>query len=117
MKKNAGEFEQLILFALLRLNDNAYGVTIRAEIEARTGRSSSIGAVYTALNRLEDQGLINSRLGDQAPARGGRRRKYYHLEPAGARALQASYRALSNMADGVLTDLSRIAAAEPTSNS
>lgn len=109
MKTTVGEFEQLILFALLRLEENAYGVTIREEIERRTGRTPSVGAVYTALNRLEDQGLISSRLGDDTPARGGRRKKFYSMEPAGARALQQSYNAVVNMAEGVAGKLARLA--------
>ena len=59
-----GEFEQLILMALVRLRENAYGVSMRKEIEERTGRSISAGAIYTALDRLETRGFVSSRLGD-----------------------------------------------------
>ncbi|HZO57313.1 MAG TPA: helix-turn-helix transcriptional regulator, partial [Bryobacteraceae bacterium] len=59
-----GEFEQLILLAILRLGDQAYGVTIRAEIAERAGRTAAPGALYTALDRLEDKGLVKSRIGE-----------------------------------------------------
>ena len=62
-----GDFEQRILFALIRLGADAYGVTIREEIEARTGRAVSAGALYTALDRLEKRGLVASRLGEPTP--------------------------------------------------
>ena len=67
-----GEFELLVLSALLRLGDDAYGVAIRAEIEERAGRNASIGAVYATLERLEKKGLIRSRMGEATPERGGR---------------------------------------------
>ena len=70
MRTYLGEFEQLLLFALLRLDEPAYGVTIRREIERRTGRKPSPGAVYTALERLERRGLVTSWLGSSR--RGGR---------------------------------------------
>lgn len=101
MRDSIGEFEQLILFALLRLGENAYGVTIRKEIEARTGRSISSGAVYTALERLEARGYVSSWLGEPTPERGGRRKKFYQLEPAGAKALSRCFEALQNMARGM----------------
>jgi PadR family transcriptional regulator, regulatory protein PadR len=96
-----GEFEQLVLFALLRLGEGAYGVPIRDEIEARTGRPISAGAVYTALERLETRGFVVSWFGDPTPARGGRRKRHFRVEPAGQRALQRSYDGLQRMARGV----------------
>jgi DNA-binding PadR family transcriptional regulator len=102
-----GEFEQLLLFALLRLGDNAYGVTVRREIEQRTGRSVSSGAVYTSLERLESRGLVSSVVGEPTPRRGGKRKKYYKIRSEGARALAQSYGALREMAKGLspkLTD-------------
>lgn len=96
-----GDFEQLVLFALLRLGPEAYGATIRREIEARARRELSISAVYTTLQRLEAKGLIRSRIGDPLPERGGRRRKHFELLPAGARALKAAYDAFSGMTAGV----------------
>jgi DNA-binding PadR family transcriptional regulator len=112
MSKRLGEFEQLLLFALLRLEDDAYGVTIRSEIERRTGRAPSPGAIYTALSRLEAEGLVSSRLGDATPARGGRRKKYYGMEPSGAEALQRSFSALREMSDGLLPKLAKLASGE-----
>jgi len=105
MSDSLGEFEQLILFALLRLGDNAYGVTIRQEIENRTGRNISSGAVYTALERMEKRGYVCSTMGDPTPERGGRRKKYYRLETAGGRALSRSYDALQRMAKGMAPKL------------
>ena len=105
MSERLGEFEQLILFALLRLDDDAFGVRIRQEISGRTGREVSAGAVYTALGRLERRGLVSSREGDTAPARGGRRRKYYRLLAPGAVALQRSFGGVARMAVGMLEQL------------
>src|SRR5687767_12305290 len=95
-----GEFEQLILFSLLQLGENAYGVTIREVIHERTGRSVSSGAIYTALGRLEERGMVSSRIGEPTPGRAGRPRKYYQLKPAGARALEDSYQTIQAMAGG-----------------
>jgi len=107
MSRQLGEFEQLLLFALLELEDDAHGVQVRRVIEERTGRESSPGAVYTALSRLEKRGFVSSRLGDQEEERGGRPRRFYALEPEGARILEESFRRLTNMADGLLTRLDR----------
>ena len=96
-----GEFEQLVLMALVRLDDEAYGATIRREIEARTERRLSISAVYTTLDRLQQKGLVRSWIGEPTAERGGRRRKYFVMEPAGARALKAAYRAYTEMAAGL----------------
>jgi PadR family transcriptional regulator len=96
-----GDFEQLILFALVRLGPDAYGVTIRREIETRTGRASSPGALYTALDRLEKRGLVSSRLGEPTPQRGGKRKRLYTVEPAGDRALARVYQSMRQMASGV----------------
>jgi len=100
-----GDFEQLILFALIRLGDDAYGVTIRTQIEARTGRAVSPGALYTALDRLEKRGLVVSRLGDPTPQRGGKRKRLYTLQPAGERALARVYESMRLMANGVASRL------------
>jgi PadR family transcriptional regulator len=96
-----GEFEQLVLMAVVRLDDEAYGATIRREIETRTQRRLSISAVYTTLDRLEQKGLVRSWIGEPTAERGGRRRKYFAMEPAGARALKAAYRAYTEMAAGL----------------
>jgi PadR family transcriptional regulator PadR len=96
-----GDFEQLILLGVLRLEDVAYGAAIRQEIHARAGRDVSIGAVYTTLDRLETKGLVRSWMGAPTAQRGGRRRKFYAVQPAGLAALRQAYRAISAMADGL----------------
>ena len=98
---NLGEFEQLVLLALLRLGDDAYGVAIQREIVSRTARDPSFGSVYTTLSRLEDKGLIASRLGETTPQRGGRRKKLFVVLPAGQRAIAASVHAVRVMARGL----------------
>lgn len=105
MRTFLGEFEQLLLMALLRLKSDAYGVRIRDEIQARTGRTVSPGAVYTALDRLERRELVSSWLGDPTAQRGGKRKRYYRLEPAGASLLRESQNALRRMAHGVKPEL------------
>ena len=92
-----GEFEQIVLLAILRVGDDAYGVTIRAEIEVCTDRAPSPGALYTTLDRLEDKGFVASRLGDPTPQRGGRAKRYFAVTGAGLEAVaraQRSYRRL-----------------------
>jgi len=96
-----GDFEQLILLGILRLGDEAYGVSIRQEIHRRSGRDVSINAVYTTLERLERKGFVESWVGDPTPERGGRRKKFYALRPAGVAALRQAYRAFTAMADGL----------------
>ena len=106
MSKTLGEFEQMILFALLELEEGeAYGVTIREVIEERTGRSISSGAVYTALDRLREQGLVTSWIGDPTPERGGRRKRYYRLEAPGLQALDRAARLFEGMSRGLLPTL------------
>jgi DNA-binding PadR family transcriptional regulator len=100
-----GEFEQLVLLALARLGSEAYGVTMTAEISARTGREISLGAVYKTLERLEDKGLVASRIGEPTAERGGRRKKHYRLAAAGQRALRQSIAGLRNMSDGLESEL------------
>jgi DNA-binding PadR family transcriptional regulator len=101
-----GELEQLILFALVALPaEECYGVPIRELIERRTGRTLSAGAVYTALDRLTARGLVSSALGEPTAARGGRRKRMYRLETAGARELARSVRTLRDMAHGLLPQL------------
>ena len=106
-----GAFEQLVLFTVLRLGDEAYGVTIRETLEDRTGRAYSSGAIYTALLRMEDRGLVSSRVGDPTPGRAGRPPKYYRVEPEGARALLSAYSDLQSLAGGVVSDLAALAEA------
>ena len=96
-----GEFEQLVLLALVRLGPDAYGATVRREIEEHAGREVSISAVYTTLERLEQKGLVRSRIGEPTPERGGRRRRHFELLPLGARALKMAYKAFAGMTAGI----------------
>jgi PadR family transcriptional regulator PadR len=105
MSQNLGEFEQFVLFALLKLKDTAYGAAIRSEIEQQTDRSVNSGAVYITLERLENRRLVSSSWGEPTGERGGRRRRYYELTALGAATLQHSYRQLQRMADAVLPEL------------
>ncbi len=103
-----GAFEQLILFSVLQLEDEAYGVSIRENIEERTRRTVSIGAIYTTLGRLEERGLV--RAGTEKPrGRTGRPRKYYALSPEGARELRESYASIESMAGGLIAELDGLA--------
>jgi PadR family transcriptional regulator, regulatory protein PadR len=101
MAPSLGEFEQLVLLSLVRLGPEAYGATVRREIETRAGRQLSISAVYTTLERLEQKGLVRSWIGEPTPQRGGRRRKHFALLPRGAQALKAAYDALAGMTAGL----------------
>jgi DNA-binding PadR family transcriptional regulator len=96
-----GEFEQLVLFSLVRLGDGAYGALVRRDIERRTGRDLSISAVYVTVARLELKGYLRTRVGDPTPERGGRRRKLVELLPAGRQAATLAYRQLRAMTDGL----------------
>lgn len=103
-----GSFEQLILFSVLQLKDEACGVSVRENIEERTGRTVSIGAIYTTLGRLEERRLVRSRTEDPQ-GRTGRPRKYYALSPGGARELRESYASIKSMAVGLTSELDRLA--------
>lgn len=105
MNHGLGEFEQLVLLALLRLGTEAYGVAIRDEIERQTGRSVALGAVYTTLLRLENKRMVAARLGEPTPQRGGRRKKYYRALASGRRELAASIEALRSMTRGLTPGL------------
>jgi DNA-binding PadR family transcriptional regulator len=96
-----GEFEQSVLLAIAHLADNAYGVTIRREIEQRARRQIAIGALYTALDRLERKGYVSSSMSDPTPERGGRSKRHYQLRTAGARALRESRARLARMWAGL----------------
>jgi len=96
-----GAFEQLLLLALVRLGDDTYGVPIREEIEGRTGRLVSPGAIYTALDRLETRGLVRSRLGDASAERGGKRKRLYRLTARGAGAIAQAHATMAQMAQGL----------------
>jgi DNA-binding PadR family transcriptional regulator len=96
-----GEFEQLVLLALMRLGNGAYGMEMRREIESRTGRDVSIAAVYKTLGRLEEKGFVRHRMGEPTAERGGRAKKHYELRPAGLAALESTRVALSQMWEGL----------------
>src|ERR1700731_3448564 len=89
-----GEFEQIVLLALLRLQKNAYGVPIRQEIERRTKRSVSVGALYSTLDRLEAKGYVASWFAEPTEERGGRSKRYFRVEPLGLKAVKRSQHAL-----------------------
>lgn len=109
-EKYLGEFETLVLIALLRLGNDAYGVSIRREIEARAGRSVLIGSVYAALERLEAKGLVRSRLGEATARRGGRRKKHFVITAGGEARLRDTMRGLRRMICGtrIADSLSRV---------
>jgi PadR family transcriptional regulator PadR len=99
---NLGEFEQLVLLAILRLEGRgAYGVNIRAEIATRTERDPAPGAIYTTLDRLEKKGFVNSAAGESTPIRGGRSKRYYHVSAQGLRTLKRARREFQDLAKGL----------------
>ncbi len=96
-----GEFEQIVLLAVIRLGDNAYGVPIRREIEKRGGRKVTVGALYSTLDRLEAKRYVSSWFADPTAVRGGRSRRYFRVEPPGAEALARAKEMLERMWKGV----------------
>jgi PadR family transcriptional regulator PadR len=96
-----GEFEQLVLLALVRLSSDGYGVSIHAEIAGRTRRDVSLAAVYKTLDRLEQKGFATFWLGAATPERGGRRKKHFRIQPAGRRALKQSLASIRSMTEGL----------------
>jgi PadR family transcriptional regulator PadR len=96
-----GEFEQVVLLAILRLNDDAYGVTIRGEITKCTGREPAPGALYTTLDRLEDKGLVRSRMGDPTAERGGRSKRYFTVSASGLKAVTQAQRSFQRLLEGL----------------
>jgi PadR family transcriptional regulator PadR len=99
-----GEFEQVVLLAIARLKDEAYGMAIREEIADRTGRDVGIGSVYSALDRMEAKGFVSSSLGDPTPERGGRAKRFYRLEREGALALHRARKMFASLWDGLELD-------------
>jgi DNA-binding PadR family transcriptional regulator len=99
-----GEFEHIVLLAVARLRGDGYGMTVRREIERRTGRAVSIGAVYATLDRLERKGWVSSSERDATARRAGRARRYFQLEPAGAAAVLEAKRVLEQMWEDVELD-------------
>lgn len=96
-----GEFEQMVLLAILRTEDNAYAVPIRREIEVRAERRVSRGALYTTLERLEAKGFVESRMGDSTSERGGRSRRTYTVSAPGLAALENSRAAMASLWQGL----------------
>jgi len=96
-----GELEHVVLLAILRLCREAYGVPIVDEIERRTGRAPSRAAVYVALTRLENKGLVSSRLGEPTRERGGKARRFFRLQPEGLARLREARATLSRMWEGL----------------
>jgi PadR family transcriptional regulator PadR len=105
--ESLGEFEQVILLAIAHLGSGAYGTTIRREIEERTGREIAVGALYTALERLERKGYVLTMMSDPTPQRGGRARRHFEVAPDGAAALKRSRDLLAKMWDGLTPSLRR----------
>ena len=103
---NLGEFEHMVLLAIMRLGDDAYAVPVREEIVRCTGRDVSRGSIYITLDRLETKGYLRSRLADPTPERGGRAKRYYVLRPRAIDALKESRRALVALWRGLETALS-----------
>lgn len=99
--KNLGEFEILVLAALVRLGDDAYGVAIRREIEETADRAVSIGALYATLSRLEDKQYVQSHVGGATAERGGRAKRYYTLTALGQQQFDKAVSSLSRMLDGI----------------
>jgi PadR family transcriptional regulator, regulatory protein PadR len=96
-----GDFEQIALLAILRVGENAYGVTIRAEIAACTDREPAPGALYTTLDRLEEKGLVRSRLGEPTPQRGGRAKRYFTVTARGVEAVARAQRSYQRLLKGL----------------
>ena len=103
MRKGAylGNFELMLLLALLRLDEDAYGVTIAQELEERTGREVVVASVYATLDRLQDRGLVASSLGDSTPERGGRAKRYFRITGAGLREVREARKSLMKLWDGL----------------
>jgi PadR family transcriptional regulator, regulatory protein PadR len=96
-----GEFEYLLITAAARLGDNAYGATIRREIEEATGSACSVGALYTTLDRLEKKGLVKTSMGEATPARGGRAKREVKVTGKGIKAATKFYDAVTRVSRGV----------------
>jgi len=103
-----GAFEEMVLLAVARGHGSTYGMTVRREIEERTCRDVTIGAVYSTLERLEKKRLLESRFGESDEARRGRARRHFRILPAGVEALQRARSMRAGLWDGV--DLAKVAA-------
>ncbi len=100
-RENLGNFELMVLLALMRLEDDAYGLPILHEIETRIGRAVALGSVYAALARLEAKGFVTSRMGEPTPERGGKAKRYFRVTGAGIREVRGVRRALVSLWDGL----------------
>ena len=96
-----GEMELMVLLAVMRLGDEAYGVPISKELLALAGREVALGSIYAALDRLEEKDFVSSSLGDPTPERGGRAKRYFKATPTGIRALKMTRAALTNLWSGM----------------
>ena len=101
MSGSIGQLELIVLLAVARLGEEAYGLGVRRDVSERTGRDYSIGAVYTTLQRLEDKGLLRSKATDPLPVRGGRSRRLFKLTAAGARAMREAERIATSVWAGI----------------
>lgn len=101
----AGEFELLTLLAIVRLDDNAYGVTVRDTLESQTSRSVTLGAIYKTLGRLEAKGLVEVQIAPPTNVRGGRRKKLYRPTPEGLQVMRSSLSDLRRLAEGIEPEL------------
>ena len=99
-----GEFEQMVMLAVARLGDVAYGMAILEELRERTGVEAAVASVYAALDRLERRGFVASSVGAPTPERGGRAKRFFSLEPASRYALHRSRAALDSLWDGLELD-------------
>jgi len=105
VKSFLGEFEQMVLLAVLQLDDNGYAIAVRHELEERARRSVSRGALYRTLERLEEKGLVRWSLEDDTPDRGGHPRRRFEVTEDGIEALRTSREALFALWDGLDTVL------------
>jgi PadR family transcriptional regulator, regulatory protein PadR len=100
-RRGLGEFETAVLLAIIHLQGRGYGVSIADEIERRSGRPISFGAVYATLDRLQKKGLITSDLGEPTPERGGKPKRFYRIKADGERALREAHAWSERMWAGV----------------
>lgn len=100
-----GEFELMILLAVLRLGEDAYGVSISRELETHRGREVSLGSVYAALERMEGKGLVTSTLGDPTPERGGKAKRFFRITDAGTHQVRETRRVLTGLWQGLSTQM------------
>jgi DNA-binding PadR family transcriptional regulator len=100
-RQHLTDFELMILLAILRIGENAYGVPIAKEIEQTGKRSVLLGAIYAALDRLEDNGLVASAYGDPTPERGGRAKRFFKVTPRGLKAVKDTQRAFTALWTGI----------------